>query len=157
MAIVGSDEKLSLAEANGYSHVLITRSEDWVKRVREITDGKGVPVAYDSIGKDTWAGSLECLAIRGLMVSFGNSSGAVPPFAPGILAAKGSLYVTRPTLAHYTHTAAELQDTADDLFAVIHSGAVKVVVNQRFELARAREAHEALHSRNTTGATVLIP
>jgi len=154
---VGSDEKLSLAEANGYSHVLITRSEDWVKRVREITDGKGVPVAYDSIGKDTWAGSLECLAIRGLMVSFGNSSGAVPPFAPGILAAKGSLYVTRPTLAHYTHTAAELQDTADDLFAVIHSGAVKVVVNQRFELARAREAHEALHSRNTTGATVLIP
>jgi NADPH2:quinone reductase len=91
------------------------------------------------------------------MVSFGNSSGAVPPFAPGILAGKGSLYVTRPTLAHYTRTSAELQETADDLFAVIRSGAVKITVHQRFKLEQARQAHEALHSRQTTGATVLIP
>jgi NADPH2:quinone reductase len=154
---VGSDAKTALATANGYSHVLNTRDEDWVKRVREITDGQGVPVVYDSVGKDTWSGSLDCLAVRGLMVSFGNSSGAVPPFAPGILAGKGSLYVTRPTLAHYTRTSAELQDTADDLFAVIQAGAVKIAVHQRYPLAQARQAHEALHSRNTTGATVLVP
>lgn len=154
---VGSDEKTALAKANGYSQVLNTRDEDWAKRVREITKGQGVPVVYDSIGKDTWSGSLDCLAMRGMMVSFGNSSGAVPPFAPGILAGKGSLYVTRPTLAHYTRTSAELQETADDLFAVIQAGAVKIAVHQRYPLAQARQAHEALHSRNTTGATVLVP
>jgi len=154
---VGSDEKTALAKANGYSQVLNTRDEDWAKRVREISKGQGVPVVYDSIGKDTWSGSLDCLAMRGMMVSFGNSSGAVPPFAPGILAGKGSLYVTRPTLAHYTRTSAELQETADDLFAVIQGGAVKIAVHQRYPLAQARQAHEALHSRNTTGATVLVP
>jgi NADPH2:quinone reductase len=154
---VGSDEKTALAKANGYSQVLNTRDEDWAKRVREISKGQGVPVVYDSIGKDTWSGSLDCLAMRGMMVSFGNSSGAVPPFAPGILAGKGSLYVTRPTLAHYTRTSAELQETADDLFAVIQAGAVKIAVHQRYPLAQARQAHEALHSRNTTGATVLVP
>jgi NADPH:quinone reductase len=116
-----------------------------------------VPVVYDSIGKDTWGGSLDCLEIRGMMVSFGNSSGAVPAFEPGILSAKGSLYLTRPTLFSYTRDAKELQDTADDLFEVIESGAVKITVHQRFKLAQAREAHEALHSRNTTGATVLLP
>jgi NADPH:quinone reductase len=154
---VGSNEKLALAKANGCAHVLNTRSEEWSRRAREITDGAGVPVVYDSIGKDTFAGSLDCLAVRGMMVSFGNSSGAVPPFEPGILSAKGSLYLTRPTLFHYTRNAKELQETAEDLFAVILSGAVKIAVHQRFPLAEARQAHEALHSRATTGATVLIP
>ena len=154
---VGSDEKIALAKDNGYAHVLNTRKEDWVKRVRELTNGVGVPVVYDSVGKDTFEGSLDCLAVRGMMVSFGNSSGAVPPFEPGILSAKGSLYLTRPTLFHYTATAKDLQDTADDLFGVIASGAVKIAIHQRFKLADARKAHEALHSRATTGATILTP
>lgn len=154
---VGSDEKIALAKAHGYDHVLNLRSENWVERVRALTAGEGVPVVYDSIGKDTFAGSLDCLAPRGMMVSFGNSSGAVPAFEPGILSLKGSLYLTRPTLFHYTRTAKELQDTADDLFAVIVSGTVKIAINQRFALADARQAHEALHSRKTTGATVLMP
>ena len=123
---VGSDSKIALAKQNGCAHVLNLSSEDWVKRVREITKGEGVPVVYDSIGKDTWSGSLDCLSVRGMMVSFGNSSGAVAAFEPGILSAKGSLYVTRPTLASYTRNAKELQETADDLFAVIASGAVTV-------------------------------
>ncbi|MBV8799222.1 MAG: quinone oxidoreductase [Alphaproteobacteria bacterium] len=154
---VGSGEKVELAKRNGCDHVLNTRSEDWAKRVREITGGEGVPVVYDSVGKDTWNGSLDCLAVRGMLVSFGNASGAVPAFEPGILSAKGSLYLTRPTLFHYTRTREELQQTADDLFAVIASGAVKISINQRFHLADARAAHEALHSRSTTGATVLLP
>ena len=154
---VGSDDKVALAMANGCSHVLNTRKDDWVKRVRELTGGEGVPVVYDSIGKDTWDGSLDCLAVRGMMVSFGNASGAVSSFAPGILSAKGSLYLTRPTLFHYARDHRELQETADDLFDVIAKGIVKVQVNQRFKLADARAAHEALQSRATTGATVLIP
>jgi NADPH2:quinone reductase len=154
---VGADEKVALARANGCEQVLNLAKDDWVKRVREITGGEGVPVVYDSIGKDTWNGSLDCLAVRGMMVSFGNSSGAVPAFEPGILSAKGSLYVTRPTLASYLRDAEELQRTADDLFAVIASSAVKIQVNQRFKLADAAKAHEALHSRATTGATILIP
>ncbi len=154
---VGSDEKIALAKAHGYGHVLNTRSDDWVKCVREITNGEGVPVVYDSIGRDTWSGSFDCLAIRGMMVSFGNSSGAAPAIEPGVLSAKGSLYLTRPTLAHYTRTAQELQKTADDLFAVIESGAVTIRINQRFKLSEAAKAHEALHSRETTGATILIP
>jgi NADPH:quinone reductase len=154
---VGADDKVALAKANGSEHVLNLNSEDWVGRVRAITKGEGVPVVYDSVGKDTWAGSLDCLSVRGMMVSFGNSSGAVPAFEPGILAAKGSLYVTRPTLFSYTRTAQELQETADDLFAVLASGAVKITINQRFKLADAAKAHEALHSRQTTGATVLLP
>jgi NADPH2:quinone reductase len=154
---VGSDDKMELAKQNGCTHVLNTRSEDWVKRVREITNGAGVPVVYDSIGKDTFMNSLDCLSVRGTMVSFGNASGAVPAFEPGILSAKGSLYLTRPTLWHYTRNAKELQETADDLFKVIASGAVKIAVHQRFKLDEARAAHEALHSRKTTGATVLIP
>lgn len=154
---VGSDSKIALARENGCAHVLNIEKEDWVARVREITNGEGVPVVYDSVGRDTWTGSLDCLAVRGMMVSFGNSSGAVPDFAPGTLASKGSLYLTRPTLMHYTRTPEELQQTADDLFAVIASGAVKVQVNQHFKLSQARAAHEALHSRKTTGATVLIP
>ncbi|MBV9990124.1 MAG: quinone oxidoreductase [Alphaproteobacteria bacterium] len=154
---VGSDDKVELARANGCDHVLNTRKDDWVARVREITGGEGVPVVYDSIGKDTWGGSLDCLAVRGMMVSFGNASGAVPAFEPGTLSAKGSLYLTRPTLFHYTRTPEELQQTADDLFAVIASGAVKIAVHQRFKLEEARAAHEALHSRKTTGATILMP
>ena len=154
---VGHADKVALAKANGCAHVLNTRTDDWVKQVRALTNGEGVPVVYDSIGKDTFEGSLDCLSVRGMMVSFGNSSGAVPPFSPGILSAKGSLYVTRPTLAHYTRDAKELQETADDLFAVIGSSAVKVTIGQRFKLEDARAAHEALHSRETTGATILTP
>src|SRR5437899_12688293 len=153
----GSQEKCALAKAHGADHCINYRKENFVERVKALTGGKGVPVVYDSVGKDTFAGSLDCLAPRGLMVSFGNSSGAVPPFELGTLAAKGSLYVTRPGLAHYTRTAEELRETAGDLFAVIASGAVKIAVNQRFPLSDARRAHEALHSRETTGATVLIP
>ena len=154
---VGSDAKITLAKANGCDEVLNLRHGDWVAKVKELTGGKGLPVVYDSVGKDTFEGSLDCLAPRGLMVSFGNSSGAVPPFSPAILSAKGSLYLTRPTLFHYANTTAALQEMADDLFAVIASGAVKIAVNQRFALADARAAHEALASRKTTGATILVP
>ncbi|HEX3430139.1 MAG TPA: quinone oxidoreductase [Rhizomicrobium sp.] len=154
---VGSDEKTALASENGCAHVLNTRAGNWSARVREITDGNGVPVVYDGIGKDTFMASLDCLAVRGMLVSFGNASGPVPAFEPGILSAKGSLYLTRPTLFHYTRSRRELQETAEDLFAVIQSGAVKIAIHQRFPLAKAREAHEALQSRATTGATLLIP
>jgi NADPH2:quinone reductase len=154
---VGSEKKIALAKEAGCEHVLLTSDPDWPAQVREITKGAGVPVVYDSIGKDTWSGSLDCLAVRGMMVSFGNASGAVPPFSPGILATKGSLFVTRPTIAHYTRDGHELQETADDLFAVIASGAVKIPVNQKFALADAHLAHEALEGRKTTGATVLLP
>jgi NADPH:quinone reductase len=152
-----SPDKVALAHANGCAHVLDTREAGWEKKVREITGGAGVPVVYDSIGKDTFLAGLDCLSPRGLMVTYGNSSGPVAPFAPGILAAKGSLFVTRPTLAHYVGTPKELQDTADDLFGVILSGAVKVAVNQRFPLKDAAKAQEELAARKTTGATVLIP
>ena len=154
---VGSDDKIKLAKAHGYDHLLNRRMDEWVARVRELTNGDGVPVVYDSVGKDTFAGSLDCLAVRGMLVSFGNSSGAVPAFEPSLLSAKGSLYLTRPTLFHYTRTARELQETAEDLFAVIASGAIKIAINQHFALKDARAAHEALQSRKTTGATVLIP
>jgi NADPH2:quinone reductase len=154
---VGSDDKIDPARSHGCAHVLNTRNEDWPRQVRDITGGEGVPVVYDGVGKATWQGSLDCLAVRGMMVSFGNASGAVPAFDPAVLSAKGSLYLTRPTLFHYVQTRAELQQAADDLFAVIESGAVKISINQRFKLADARAAHEALHSRATTGATVLLP
>ena len=152
-----SPEKVELARANGCDHVLNTKDAGWEKKVREITGGVGVPVVYDSIGKDTFDGSLDCLAVRGLMVSFGNSSGPVTPFPLNILAGKGSLYVSRPTLASYTRTAAEMQETADDLFKVIASGAVKVAINQRAPLKDAAKVQEALAGKQTTGATVLIP
>jgi len=125
--------------------------------VKEANGSKGLPVVYDSVGKDTFEGSLDCLQPRGLMVSFGNSSGAVPPFSPAILSAKGSLYLTRPTLFHYAATPAQLQAMANDLFDVIARGAVKIAINQRFALADAKAAHEALASRQTTGATILLP
>src|SRR6185369_504586 len=152
-----SPEKVELARANGCAHVLNTHEPGWEKKVREITGGKGVPVVYDSIGKDTFEASLDCLQVRGLMVSYGNSSGPVTPFPLGILATKGSLMLTRPTLAHFTRTAEEMQKTADDLFAVIKSGAVKVAINQRVPLKDAAKAQEALAAKKTIGATVLIP
>ncbi len=152
-----SPGKIEQARANGCEHVLLLSDPGWVKKVRELTGGKGVPVVYDSVGKDTFEQSLDCLRIRGLMVSFGNSSGAVPPIAPGMLTPKGSLYLTRPTMLHYTRDAQELQATADDLFGVIQSGAVKVAINQRFALKDAAKAHDALANRQTIGATVLIP
>jgi NADPH2:quinone reductase len=152
-----SPEKVELAKANGCAHVINTRDAGWEKQVRELTGGKGVPVVYDSIGKDTFMAGLDCLQPRGIMVTYGNASGPVDPFSPAILAAKGSLFVTRPVLAHYTSTAKELQDTADDLFAVIGSGAVKVAINQRFALKDAARAHDALTGKKTTGATILTP
>jgi NADPH2:quinone reductase len=152
-----SPDKVALARANGCSHVLNTHEAGWEKKVREITGGVGVPVVYDSIGKDTFLAGLDCLQPRGIMVTYGNASGPVDPFSPSLLAAKGSLFVTRPVLAHYTSTAQELQETADDLFKVIESGAVKVAINQRFALKDAAKAHDALTGKQTTGATILIP
>ena len=152
-----SPEKIDLAKANGCAHVINTKEAGWEKKVREITGGKGVPVVYDSIGKDTFMAGLDCLQPRGIMVTYGNASGPVDPFPPGILAAKGSLFVTRPTLGHYTRTAEELQETADDLFKVLQSGAVKVHINQRFALKDAGQAQDALTGKKTTGATILIP
>lgn len=153
---VGSQAKAQLARDAGAAHVLLL-ADGWEKKVREIMGGEGLPVVYDSVGKDTFEASLNCLRPRGLMVSFGNSSGAVPPFSPGILSAKGSLYLTRPTLFHYIATRPELERGAAELFAVMQSGAVKVEVRQRFPLADAKAAHDALESRRTTGATVLLP
>ena len=152
-----SPGKVALARANGCSHVLNTHEAGWEKKVREITGGAGVPVVYDSIGKDTFLAGLDCLSPRGIMVTFGNASGPVDPFPPSLLAAKGSLFVTRPVLAHYTRTHEELQEAADDLFKVIESGAVKVAINQRFALKDAAKAHDALTGKQTTGATILIP
>ena len=152
-----SHSKIALCKANGCDHVLNSHDADWAKQVREITGGKGVPVVYDSIGKATFLAGLDCLQPRGIMATYGNASGPVDPFAPSILAAKGSLFVTRPTLAHYTRTQAELQETADDVFAVLASGAVKIAINQRYALADAAKAQDALTSKKTTGATILVP
>jgi NADPH2:quinone reductase len=154
---VGSKEKGELALAHGAAHVINYNEEDIVARVREITNGVGVPVVYDSVGKDTFIRSLDCLKPRGLMVSFGNSSGAVEPFSPGELAKRGSLYLTRPTLGAYMATRAELEAMAADLFGMVESGKLRIEVKQRFPLAQAAEAHRALESRRTTGSTVLLP
>jgi NADPH:quinone reductase len=154
---VGSDAKASVARAHGCDHVINYSTEDTVKRVREITGGAGVPVVYDGVGKDTLMISLDCLQPRGLMVSFGNASGAVPPFDLLTLSAKGSLYVTRPTLNTYTASDADLQETAQDLVSVVASGKVKIPVNQRYALAEVVQAHRDLESRKTTGTTVLLP
>lgn len=154
---VGSDEKAELAKAHGCEYPVVYTRENFVDRVKEITDGKGVPVVYDSVGKDTWEGSLDCLQPRGMMVSYGNASGAVPPFNPAILSQKGSLYLTRPTLFNYVPTNKELTDSAEALFDVVHKDAVKIEVNQTYKLADAATAHEDLTSRKTTGSTVMIP
>lgn len=155
IATAGSDAKCQLALANGAAHAINYRSEDFAARVRDITGGKGVKVVYDSVGKDTWEGSLNCLRPFGLMVSFGNASGPVPPFAPGILGPKGSLYVTRQTLFTHITTREATQAMADDLFAVVGSGQVQIHIDQRFPLAQVQEAHRALEARQTTGCTIL--
>jgi len=151
---VGSEEKAALAKAHGCDHPILYRSEDFVARVNEITGGKKLPVVYDSVGKDTFFKSLDCLAPLGLMALFGQSSGAVPPVDLGILAGKGSLYVTRPTLNNYTATREDLLTAANDLFSVVKSGAVKIMVNQTYPLRDAAQAHRDLESRKTTGQTV---
>ncbi|WP_036169835.1 quinone oxidoreductase [Massilia sp. 9096] len=154
---VGSNEKAELAKAHGAAHVINYNTEDVVQRVLEITGGARVPVVYDSVGKDTFARSLDCLRPRGLMVSFGNSSGAVPPFALTELVSRGSLYITRPTLQSYAATREQLEAMAADLFDVVAGGQVKIEINQRFPLADAGRAHIELEARRTTGKTILIP
>lgn len=154
---VGSADKATLAKAHGYDHVINYRTENFVERVKEITKGAGVPVVYDGVGKDTWGGSLDCLSPFGLMVSFGNASGPVPPFEITTLAGKGSLYVTRPTLVTYTAKRADLVNSAKALFEMVTSGKVKVEVPQTYALKDAARAHEDLEARKTTGSTLLLP
>ena len=151
----GSDEKCQLAKSLGAEFMINYSKEDFKERVKEITGGKGVKVVYDSVGKDTWDKSLDCLAPLGLMASFGNASGPVPPFAPGILGVKGSLYVTRQTLFTHIATREATQQMADDLFGVVTSGKVQIRIDQKFPLAQVREAHQALEARKTTGCTIL--
>lgn len=154
---VGSNEKAKLAKAHGAFEVINYNTEDVVQRVLEITNGAKVPVVYDSVGKDMFTRSLDCLRPRGLMVSFGNSSGPVAPFSLTELTSRGSLYVTRPTLQSYASTRAELEAMAADLFQVVASGQVEIPIHQRYPLAEAAEAHSALEGRRTTGKTLLIP
>jgi NADPH2:quinone reductase len=153
----GSPEKLALAKAHGADHLINYSTEEWVKRVKEITGGKGVPVVYDSVGKSTWDGSLDCLRPRGLIVSFGNASGPVPPVNLGILSTKGSLYVTRPTLATHIASRADLVERSNALFDVVKSGKVKIETTAKYKLADAAQAHRDLEGRKTTGSVVLIP
>jgi NADPH2:quinone reductase len=152
---VGSDEKAALVKQHGCDHPIVYTREDFVARVGEITGGKKVPVVYDSVGKDTFFKSLDCLAPLGLLALFGQSSGSVPPVDLGILAGKGSLFVTRPTLNTYTASREDLLTAANDLFSVVKSGAVKISVNQTYPLRDAAQAHRDLESRKTTGQTVL--
>lgn len=154
---VGSPEKAALAKAHGCDYPLLYREEDWVSRVKEITDGKGVSVVYDSVGRDTFMKSLDCLRPLGLLVSFGQASGPVAAFDPGILAAKGSLFLTRPTLMTYTAERDDLLTSAAELFEVVQSGAVKIEVNQTYPLCEVAQAHKDLEARKTKGSTVLIP
>ena len=154
---VGSDEKVALAKKAGCKHVVVMSREKLSERVREITKGKGVPVVYDGVGKDTFVESLDCLAPLGLMASFGNASGAVAPVNIGILAQKGSLFLTRPTLVNHTATREDLLAAARELFAVVKKGAVKITINQRYPLREAAQAHRDLEARKTTGSTVLLP
>jgi NADPH2:quinone reductase len=152
----GSDEKCALAREYGAAHMINYRSEDFAARVKEITGGKGVKVVYDSVGKDTFDGSLACLRPFGLMVVFGNSSGAPAPVAPSSLAAKGSLYLTRPTLFTHLATRERTQAMADELFEVVCQGTVKIRIDQRYPLAQAAQAHRDLEARRTTGCSVLL-
>jgi len=154
---VGSQQKAELAKAHGFAHVINYRTENVVERVLEITGGAKLPVVYDGVGKDTFDISLDCLRPRGLMVSFGNASGAPDPLNLQVLANKGSLFITRPTMVTYTLTTAELQQSSNDLFALISSGAVRVEINQRYPLADVQQAHRDLESRKTTGSSILLP
>ncbi len=153
----GSDEKCALARANGAAFTINYRTEDFAARVKEITGGLGVKVVYDSVGKDTFEKSLDCLRPFGLLASFGNASGVVPPFAVGTLAAKGSLYVTRQTLFTHIATRETAQAMADELFAIVESGKVLIHIERRYPLADAAQAHRDLEARATTGSGVLIP
>ncbi|MBI1186431.1 MAG: NADPH:quinone reductase [Alphaproteobacteria bacterium] len=157
IAVVGSDAKAEIARGLGADHTIVSTREQIAPRVREITGGEGADVVYDSVGKDTFDASLDSLKPLGMFVSFGNASGAAPPFAPGILSAKGSLFFTRPTLMHYTRTPALLQETADDLWGVMASGAVTVAAPAQYKLADAAQAHRDLEARKTTGSVVLAP
>jgi NADPH2:quinone reductase len=154
---VGSDEKAALAKAHGCDHTIVYTRENFAERVKEITGGAKVPVVYDSVGKDTFMGSLDCLQPLGMLAVFGNGSGPVPPFDLGLLAQKGSLFVTRPTLMTYTAKRADLVAMADELFDVVKSGKVKIEVRQTLRLADAAKAHIDLEGRKTTGSTVLMP
>ncbi len=154
---VGSDEKAELAKAHGCAHTINYNKENFVERVKEITGGRGVSVVYDSIGKDTFFGSLDCLSPLGMMVSFGSASGAVPSFGLNELASRGSLFVTRPTL--FTHTAKreDLDNMAADLFAMVTGKKVRIDINQRYALKDVAQAHQDLEARKTTGSTILLP
>jgi NADPH2:quinone reductase len=154
---VGNDNKVELAKRLGCHHVIVSSRENIAGRVREITGGKGVPVVYDSVGRDTFMATLDSLAPLGLFVSFGNASGPVPPFDGALLAQKGSLYFTRPTLANYVTTPQELDTAAGELFDLVVRNVVRKSEPKRFPLAEAAEAHRALESRQTTGSLVLIP
>ena len=154
---VGSQEKAELAMAHGFDHVINYRTEDFVERVKEITGGKGADVVYDSVGKDTFPGSLDCLKPRGLWASFGQSSGMIEPFNISLLAQRGSLFATRPILFDYIAGRAELEASASCLFDVVSRGVVKIAINQRYDLAQAARAHADLEERKTTGTTVLMP
>lgn len=153
----GSDEKCALAKAHGADECINYRTENFVARVREITEGQGVRVVYDSVGKDTFMGSLDCLQPLGLMVSFGNASGAVPPVDIGLLSQKGSLFLTRPSLGSYTVTRADLEATSNEVFAMVASGRVKIEIHHRYALADAAQAHRDMEARATTGAGILLP
>ena len=157
IATVGSEAKAEMARALGADHVIFYDHQDVAAEVRKITDGLGVPVAYDSVGASTFEGTLGSLARRGLFVSYGNASGPAPAIEPGRLSRMGSLYLTRPTLFDYVATTTDLDDSADALFQMIETGRVKIEIGQTFALADARLAHEALESRQTTGASLLIP
>jgi NADPH2:quinone reductase len=154
---VGSEAKAALAKAHGCQHTINYSKENFVERVKEITNGKGVPVVYDSVGKDTFPASLDCLSPMGMLVSFGNASGPIPPFEPGILQQKGSLYFTRPTLMTYTAKREDLVMSANRLFEVVLAGKVKIEIEQRYALSDAAQAHRDLESRKTTGSTILLP
>lgn len=157
IATAGSPEKMALAKAHGADHVINYSTENFVEKVKAITGGKGVPVVYDGVGKATWEGSLDCLRPRGLMVSFGNASGPVAPVNLGILSTKGSLYVTRPTLATHIATRADLVERSKALFDMVLSGKVKIETTARYKLADAAQAHRDLESRKTTGSVILQP
>jgi NADPH2:quinone reductase len=154
---VGSDDKAKLAKEHGATHVINYSKENFVERVKALTDGKGVPVVYDGVGKATWEGSLDCLRPRGYLVSFGNASGAVTSFNPGILAQKGSLFLTRPTLASYIAMRPELVERANALFEVVKSGKVRIETTGRYKLSDAQKAHRDLEGRKTTGSIILTP
>ena len=157
IATAGSDEKVALARSHGAAHGINYSKENFVEKVKAITGGKGVPVVYDSVGKTTWEGSLDCLRPRGLMVSFGNASGAVPPVNINILSGKGSLYVTRPTLGTYIASRADLVERSDALFDIVKSGKVKIETTKVYKLADVQQAHRDLEARKTTGSVVLQP